>query len=258
MKVKNISFGHDKVNYLFEDLNVKIPRGKITTIIGPNGCGKSTLLSLLTKGNKVKEGEVLLRDVNVNTIKSKAFAREVAVLHQHNTENLNITIRELVAYGRTPYEKMCKGTDKESEEIIDWALECTKLTALQHRPLNALSGGQRQRAWLAMSLCQKPQILFLDEPTTYLDMYYQMELLDLVKKLNEVYQMTIVMVLHDINQALNYSDNIIVMKAGKILKTGTPKQMIDPKLIKEVYNIRGIFHEEDGKYYLLPLETYKI
>lgn len=257
MKIKNISFGHDKVSYLFENLTLEIPRGQITTIIGPNGCGKSTLLSLLTKGNKVKQGEILLGDTNISSMNRKAFAREVAVLHQHNHENLNITVRELVAYGRTPHEKMYEVKSKEAEEIIDWALDCTKLTELQDRPLNALSGGQRQRAWLAMSLCQKTEMLFLDEPTTYLDMYYQIELLDLVKKLNEAYNMTIVMVLHDINQALNYSDNIIIMKAGKVLKIGSPREIIDPVLIEEVYQVKGKFYEEDGKYYLLPLGTCK-
>ena len=255
MKVKNVYFGYDKTTYLFNDLNLEIPRGKITTIIGPNGCGKSTLLGLLTKGHKVKQGEITLDGINIDQMKQKPFARKVAVLHQHNNENLQITVRELVAYGRTPHQKICESISAEAEKIIDWALECTQLTDLQERSLSALSGGQRQRAWLAMALCQQPKILFLDEPTTYLDLYYQMELLDLAKKLNAEYNMTIVMVLHDINQALNYSDHIIVMKSGQVLKTGSPKEMIDSKLIEEVYKIEGKFHEEDGKYYLLPLAT---
>lgn len=255
MKVKNISFGHDKISYLFNDLSLEIPRGKITTIIGPNGCGKSTLLGLLTKGHKARTGEITLDGENLNSMKQKAFARKVAVLHQHNSESLSMTVRELVAYGRTPHQKMCEGITEEAEKIIDWALDCTKLKDLENRSLGALSGGQRQRAWLAMALCQKPEILFLDEPTTYLDMYYQMELLELVKRLNAKYNMTIVMVLHDINQALNYSDHIIVMKAGQVLKIGSPKDMADESLIQEVYNIKGKFYEEDGKYYLLQLAT---
>lgn len=255
MKVKNISFGHDKTNYLFNDLSLEIPRGKITTIIGPNGCGKSTLLGLLTKGHKVKKGEITLDGENINHIKQKAFARKVAVLHQHNSESLSMTVRELVAYGRTPHQKMCEAMSEEAEKIIDWALECTKLKELEDHSLSTLSGGQRQRAWLAMALCQKPEILFLDEPTTYLDMYYQMELLELAKRLNAKYGMTIVMVLHDINQALNYSHHIIVMKRGQVLKTGSPKEMADENLIQEVYNIKGKFYEEDGKYYLLQLAT---
>lgn len=255
MKVKNISFGHDKISYLFNDLSLEIPRGKITTIIGPNGCGKSTLLGLLAKGHKVKKGEITLDGENLNCIKQKAFARKVAVLHQHNSESLSMTVRELVAYGRTPHQKMCEGITEEAEKIIDWALDCTKLKELENRSLGALSGGQRQRAFLAMALCQKPEILFLDEPTTYLDMYYQMELLELVKRLNAKYNMTIVMVLHDINQALHYSNHIIVMKEGQVLKIGSPKDMADENLIQEVYNIKGKFYEEDGKYYLLQLAT---
>ena len=252
MKVKNIYFGYDKARHLFNDLCVEIPRGKITTIIGPNGCGKSTLLSLLTKGNKVIKGEITLDDINIDQIKPKAFAKKVAVLHQHNNESLNITVRELVGYGRTPHQDICKA-DKEGEKIIDWALAATKMERLQGRVLSALSGGQRQRAWLAMALCQQPEILFLDEPTTYLDMYYQMELLNLVKELNETYQMTIVMVLHDINQAIHYSDHIIVMKSGKIIQAGKPSQLADPALIEEVYQIEGKFHEESSRYFLLPL-----
>ena len=255
MKVNNIYFGYDKTNNIFNDLSLEIPKGKITTIIGPNGCGKSTLLGLLTKGYKTKQGEITLDGININQIRKKHFARKVAVLHQQNNEKLNITVRELVAYGRTPHQKVYEGLTKEAEEIIDWALTCTKLTELQERSLDALSGGQRQRAWLAMALCQKPEILFLDEPTTYLDMYYQIDLLDLVKKLNSQHQMTIVMVLHDVNQALNYSHHIIVMKSGQVIKTGSPAQIANSQLIGEVYKINGKFHQEDGKFYLLPIAT---
>ena len=252
MKAKRVDFGHNKQTKLFNGLDVEIPRGQITTIIGPNGCGKSTLLGILTRAYKVQEGEVFLGDKNINQIKRKAFSQKVAVLHQHHPEELDLTIEKLVAHGRTPYEGLGQKADHKKEEIVNWALACTGLTDLRERSLNQLSGGQRQRAWLAMALCQKPDILFLDEPTTYLDIYYQIELLELVKELNEKYNMTIVMVLHDLNQALNYSHHIIVMKDGKILREGKPIEMIDCQLIKEVYGIDGTFHEADGKYYLLP------
>lgn len=252
MKAQSIEFGHNKQSKLFNNLSVVIPKGKITTIIGPNGCGKSSLLGILTRGHKVQGGAVLLDDKNINQIKGKLFGQKVAVLHQHHPEELDITIEKLVSYGRTPYEGFCHKLDEKKDEVIDWALECTQLTELRDRPLSDLSGGQRQRAWLAMALCQKPEILFLDEPTTYLDIYYQIELLELVKMLNETYGMTVVMVLHDLNQALNYSHHMIVMKKGEILRTGKPEEMIDTQLIHKVYGIQGSFYEKEGKYYLLP------
>lgn len=252
MKANKVDFGHNKQTKLFEGLDVEIPKGKITTIIGPNGCGKSTLLGILTKAYKVQRGRVLLENKSIEQIKRRDFSQKVAVLHQHHPEELELTIEKLVAYGRTPYEGFGQKTDSQKEEIVDWALECTGLTDLREKTLSQLSGGQRQRAWLAMALCQKPDILFLDEPTTYLDIYYQIELLELVKKLNQDYNMTIVMILHDLNQALNYSHHMIVMKDGIILRTGKPTEMVDRQLIKDTYGIEGTFHEADGKYYLLP------
>lgn len=252
MKAKRVDFRYSKHTKLFNGLDVEIPKGRITTIIGPNGCGKSTLLGILTKAYKVQDGEVLLEGKNVDQIKRKAFSQQVAVLHQHHPEELDLTIEKLVAYGRTPYEGLGQKADDKKNEIVDWALECTGLTDLRERPLSQLSGGQRQRVWLAMALCQQPEILFLDEPTTYLDIYYQIELLELVKELNQKHNMTIVMVLHDLNQALNYSHHMIVMKAGNILREGKPVEMIDCQLIEEVYGISATFHEANGKYYLLP------
>lgn len=252
MKAKNIHFTYSQAHGLFNGLNVEIPRGKITTIIGPNGCGKSTLLGLLTKAYAPQKGEVYLGDRCVQHIKQKEFAQHVSVLHQHNEEKVHMTVRELVSQGRMPYQNLWKEKDEKAEEVIQWALECTQLIDIQDKEVDALSGGQRQRVWLAMALCQQPDVLFLDEPTSYLDMYYQIQLLELVQMLNTRYQMTIVMVLHDLNQAINFSNHIIVMHQGKVVQIGEPKQVINEKLIEEVYQIQGKLHEAGDKIYLLP------
>lgn len=192
--------------------------------------------------------------MDIKQIKGKHFSKRVAVVYQQNTSDLEMTVEELVGYGRSPYQGMRNNTQGD-KEIIDWALECTKLADIKDRRLHELSGGQRQRAWIAMSICQKTDFLFLDEPTTYLDIHYQIELLELVKKLNVTMGLTIVMVLHDINQAMQYSDYVIVMKEGKIFGEGNPEEVINEGLLEEVYHIKAKVHKEAGMNYILPYAT---
>lgn len=251
MQAKNITYGYETGKNLFNNLNVQLKRGKITTIIGPNGCGKSTLLGLLTKAYQPLEGEVLLEGTSIKKIKGKEFSKQVAVVHQQNLSELEITVEELVSYGRSPYQGL-RHQPKDDQEIIDWALECTKLIDIKGKRVNELSGGQRQRAWIAMSICQKTDILFLDEPTTYLDIQHQIDLLELVRELNERFSLTIVMVLHDINQALQYSDYLIVMKEGRLVREGVPKEIIDEGLLEEVYHIKAKIYQEGTLRYILP------
>ena len=223
MKAKRVDFGYSKHTKLFNGLDVEIPRGQITTIIGPNGCGKSTLLGILTKAYKVQDGQVLLEGKNVDQIKRKAFSQQVAVLHQHHPEELDLTIEKLVAYGRTPYEGLGQKADDKKEEIVDWALECTGLTDLRERPLSQLSGGQRQRVWLAMALCQQPEILFLDEPTGALDEETGRKILDYIWKLKEKLGFTLIMVTHNQNIA-DMVRTIIRVNSGKITEVVTNDQ----------------------------------
>lgn len=251
MQAKNIVYGYEVDKNLFENLNVAIQKGKITTIIGPNGCGKSTLLGVLTKAYQPIQGEVLLEGANIKKIKGKEFSKKVAVVHQQNLSELEITVEELVGYGRSPYQGLCQQA-KDDQEIIDWALEATKLTNIKEKRISELSGGQRQRAWIAMSICQKTDILFLDEPTTYLDIHHQLELLELIKVLNEKFKLTIIMVLHDINQALQYSDYLMVMKDGKLIREGHPEEVIDEKLLEDVYHIKAKIYKEGDLSYILP------
>ena len=236
----NISFSYVRDKAFIENLNINIPKGKITTILGPNGSGKSTLLSILSTYNKPSKGDVFIGDKNLKTLKTKEVAKLIATVHQHNESPEDLDVKTLISYGRVPHHKHCTNQKDEDEKIINWAISSTNLDDIKDKKVMSLSGGQRQRAFIAMALAQKTDILLLDEPTTYLDIFHQIEVLDLVKKLNEEYKMTIVMVLQDINQAIKYSDNIVIMKDGKIIEEGKPENVINEKTIKTVYNVEGV------------------
>lgn len=195
-----------------------------------------------------------INDKNIKKLSYKELAKEIATVHQQNSVPEDITVEELVAYGRTPYKKYYKGNDEEDNKIVEWAIEKTGLQNLRDKAVMSMSGGERQRVFIAMALAQKSNVLFLDEPTTYLDIYHQIEILELVKELNKEYNLTVVMVLHDINQAMKYSDNIIVMKNGKIIDYGKANEVINIKLLNEVYNIGGFIQEHQGEKYFIPLK----
>ena len=236
MEVRELSFSYGK-NKVLKNVSLKIEEGKITTILGANGCGKSTLFSLMTKNLYSPKGRIFLRGKNLQNLNIKEFARQVAIVQQYNSAAGDMTVEELVSFGRTPYKKMLSGTSKEDEAIIENAMEVTGISLYKDREISRLSGGQRQRVWIAMALAQDTKILFLDEPTTYLDVRYQIEILELIKKLNKEYGITIVMVLHDINQAIYFSDNIIGLKNGNLLFCGEPYNVIDKESIKELYDV---------------------
>ena len=256
LRGENISFSYVRDKAFIENLNINIPKGKITTILGPNGSGKSTLLSILSTYNKPSKGDVFIGDKNLKTLKTKEIAKLIATVHQHNESPEDLDVKTLISYGRVPHHKHGSNKKDEDEKIINWAISSTNLDDIKDKKVMSLSGGQRQRAIIAMALAQKTDILLLDEPTTYLDIFHQIEVLDLVKKLNEEYKMTIVMVLHDINQAIKYSDNIVIMKNGKIIEEGTPKSVINEKSIKTVYNVEGIICNVDKEeMYFVPTKV---
>lgn len=235
MEAKNIKFGYQS-KLIIDNLFVSFQKSKITSIIGPNGSGKSTLLMLLSRINHPSSGIVQLNDKNVWDYKIKEFAQQVAVVHQKNQIYGDLTVKTIVGYGRLPYLNYHQNLNEEDYQIIDWALEITNLKKFEDRLLNNLSGGQQQRVWLAMALVQKTPFLLLDEPTTYLDIKYQIEILNLIKKINKEYKITIIMVHHDINQAINYSDEIVAMKEGKILFKGKPNKIITNESLKQIYD----------------------
>ncbi len=238
LEARRLILGYgDKI--VVRDVNLEIRQGEIATIIGPNGSGKSTLIKALSRCLKPRQGEVLFANQNIFCINTKQIARKMAVLPQVKQVPNDFTVETLVSYGRYPHQRFGRNLTREDQEIIKWALQKTDTEKLRFRSVETLSGGERQRAWLAMCLAQKPQIIILDEPTTFLDISYQLEILDLVKELNEELGLTIVMVLHDINQAARYSHNIFVVKDGKVHSSGTSHQLLDQKFFQEVFSIEA-------------------
>ena len=251
--VKNLSFAYGK-HQVLQGLDVSLREGKITTLIGANGCGKSTLFNLMTKNLKPDQGEIQFRGQDIAHLRLKDFAKEVAIVHQYNTAPPDLTVEKLVGYGRTPYHTLgLSGDPQQDEEKIRWALEITHTVKLKDKPVAELSGGQKQRVWIAMALAQDTKVLFLDEPTTYLDVRYQLQILKLIQKLNREYGITIVMVLHDINQSLYYSDEIVAMKGGKIIAQGEPECILTGELVKEVYDVDLTIQSVDGKPFVIPV-----
>lgn len=251
--VKNLSFAYGRQQVL-KNLDLELHEGKITALIGANGCGKSTLFHLMTKNLKPDEGEIFLRETSILDLKLKDFAKEVSIVHQYNTAPVDLSVEKLVSYGRTPYHTMGLSPDpKEDEEKIRWALEITHTYKHKDKPVSELSGGQKQRVWIAMALAQGTKVLFLDEPTTYLDIRYQLQILKLIRQLNREFGITIVMVLHDINQSLYYSDEIVAMKDGRMIAHGLPEEIISSELVGEVYDVNLEIRSVDGKPFVIPV-----
>lgn len=243
--IENLSAGYDQ-HQIFHQLNGQIEYGKITTIVGSNGCGKSTLLKTIGRILKKEEGKVYLQEQDMQKMSSKEIAKRIAILAQSPSAPAQLKVQELISYGRYPHRKNVNKLTNEDVESIHWAMDVTKTLEFADREIAQLSGGQRQRVWLAMALAQKTDILLLDEPTTYLDMAHQMEVLKIVKDINENHGCTIVMVLHEINQAARFSDTIIAMKEGKIMMTGTPAEFMTPKHLQTIFNVNAKIVDDEG------------
>lgn len=224
---------------IVDDLDMQIPQGKITTIIGPNGCGKSTVLKAVGRILKPKNGMVYLNGDDITHLSTKEVAQKMAILPQSPQAPAGLTVGELVAYGRFPHQRGFGKLKPEDKNIIQWALEVTKLTELETTAVDNLSGGQRQRVWIAMALAQQTELILLDEPTTYLDLAYQLEVLELLYRLNREQGCTIVMVLHDLNLAARFADYMIAIRCGDIIKHGTPEEVMTPEVLKETFHINA-------------------
>lgn len=251
--VRDLFFAYGR-NEVLKGLDLNIHKGTITTLIGANGCGKSTLFHLMTKNLKPDKGEIFLHDESISSMRLKDFAKQAAIVHQYNTAPADLSVEKLISYGRTPYHTLGLSPDvEEDEEKVRWAMEITHTAKHRDKPVAELSGGQKQRVWIAMALAQGTKILFLDEPTTYLDVRYQLQILRLIRQLNREFGITIIMVLHDINQSLYYSDEIIAMKDGKIAAQGLPESVITSELVREVYGVDLNIRNVDGKPFVIPV-----
>ncbi|MDW4287105.1 ABC transporter ATP-binding protein [Staphylococcus saprophyticus] len=236
LKGEQVTIGYGD-NAIVNNLDVHIPDGKITSIIGPNGCGKSTLLKALSRLLPVKNGEIKLDGENIHSHSTKEIAKKIAILPQSPEVADGLTVGELVSYGRFPHQKGFGRLSAEDKKEIDWAMRVTGTYDFKLRSINDLSGGQRQRVWIAMALAQRTDIIFLDEPTTYLDISHQLEILELITQLNKEQGCTIIMVLHDINQAVRFSDHLITMKNGDIIATGETEEVLTKDILEKVFNI---------------------
>lgn len=221
---------------IVEGLDITIPTGKITALVGPNGCGKSTLLRGLARLLRPKQGHVYLDGKAIHHLPTAELAREIGILPQSPQAPEGLTVRELVAQGRYPHQGWFRQWSPEDERITQDALATTNMLELADRPLDTLSGGQRQRAWIAMALAQETEILLLDEPTTFLDLAYQLEVLDLLHELNLAGR-TIVMVLHDLNQACRYAHHIVALHAGAIWTQGAPSAVLTAEMLAQVFHV---------------------
>lgn len=254
----DVAYDHHTI---IENLSVKIPHGAITTIIGANGCGKSTLLKALTRIHSINKGQIYLDGQAIAQIPTKEVAKKIALLPQVLEATEGITVYELVSYGRFPHQKYLGSLTTHDRSRIHWAMEMTKITDLANLEVDSLSGGQRQRVWIAMALAQDTDTIFLDEPTTYLDLNHQLEVLELLADLNKKSHKTIIMVLHDLNLSARFSDHIIAMKNGKIQYQGSVEDIITSERIEDIFHIKAHIIEDPVStrpillsYQLLPLE----
>ncbi|HEL1053697.1 TPA: ABC transporter ATP-binding protein [Streptococcus equi subsp. zooepidemicus] len=250
ISVEDLSFTY-RDRLILDRLSFTIPKGKITTIMGANGCGKSTLLGLLTKNIPVKSGQIFLEGQAISSISLKQFAKKVAVVHQDNQAVADLLVGDLVAMARQAHRRFFKGSSQKDDDIVAWALEVTNLRELAFREMQELSGGEKQRVWIAMALAQKTGVLVLDEPTTYLDIKYQLDILALIKKINQELGMTIIMVLHDINQALAVSDCVLGLQKGTIYAQGSPQEVLDQAFVEAVFGVSLPFIEKQDRRFVL-------
>lgn len=254
---EEIETAYDQTTVL-KKLNVTIPSNRINVIIGANACGKSTLLKTMARLLNPQSGEVILDGKSIDQFPSKELARLLGILPQSPVAPEGITVTDLVGRGRFPYQSMLGRWSKDDYQAVSEALKMMNITELADHNIDELSGGQRQRVWIAMALAQQTDILFLDEPTTFLDIAYQIEILDLLTDLNKKHGTTIVMVLHDINLSTRYADYLFALKEGKVIAEGKPNEMITSELIQQVFELNCTVIEDpvSGSPLIIPKGKY--
>ena len=257
LEVESLSFGYRSDVPILRELDVSIPKGKITALIGRNGCGKSTLLKLLNRLLQPATGTISLEGRDIQEFAGKELAQTMAHLTQSPTAPEGLTVEELVEFGRHPYRGFLGRATTKDREVVKWALDVTSLNELAERPLESLSGGQRQRAWIAMALAQDTEYLLLDEPTTYLDIAHQLEVLELLAKLNAENGKTIVMVVHDPNHASQYAQNVICLSQGRLFGEGPPVEIFTESNVEALFGVTPLIFPgtAPNKPWCVPLRT---
>ncbi|EIM1365739.1 ABC transporter ATP-binding protein [Listeria monocytogenes] len=252
----NLQISYDK-RIIVDGLDIAIPANKITALVGANGSGKSTILKTMSRLMKPSKGAVYLDGKTIHSQPTRDVAKQLAILPQNPSAPDGLTVFELISYGRSPHQSSFKSIIAKDREIIFWSLRVTNLMELADRPIDSLSGGQRQRAWIAMALAQETDVLFLDEPTTFLDMTHQLDVLNLLKQLNQSENRTIVMVVHDLNHASRYAHHMIAIKEGKVIAEGTPTNVMTEQTLEDVFNIKAdiLIDPRSGVPLCLPYET---
>ena len=235
LRAQGVTLAYDG-HVVTRDLSVDIPAGGFTAIVGPNACGKSTLLRALVRMLKPRAGSVLLDGTEIQSLPTKKVARRLGLLPQSSTAPDGISVADLVARGRHPHQSLLRQWSREDERAVGESMRQTRVDDLAERLVDELSGGQRQRVWLAMALAQETPLLLLDEPTTFLDIAHQMEVLDLCAELHEQGR-TLVAVLHDLNHACRYATHLIAMREGAIVAQGDPRQIVDADLVESVFGL---------------------
>ena len=252
LEARDVRAGYGK-SMVLDGVTIAIPEGRIATLIGPNGSGKSTLLKVLGRLLKPRSGSVLLDGKAIASIPTEELARHMAILPQLHHVSGSLTVRELVSFGRFPHRTGFGLLQRHDREVIDEALKLTRMDSLQERALATLSGGERQKAWIAMTLAQSPEILLLDEPTTFLDIRSQLEIVELVKKLNKELRITVLMVLHDLNLAARCSDILITLKDRHIRHAGPVETVFTQDVLREIFGIETEIHwGGDGRPCCIP------
>lgn len=248
LAIQNLSVTIGK-NTILQNVSISFGTGRRTAIIGPNGCGKSTLLRAAAGLNRNYGGTVLLNGVDMKKLPRRKIAEVMAILPQGVTAPADLTVRELVACGRFPYRALFKREDKNDVQVIEAAMHKTHIAHLAGRFVATLSGGERQRAWIAMALAQQPQILLLDEPTTYLDIAHQLEIMQIITELNQNEGMTVIMVIHDINHARLYADDVVIIKDKGVFAAGCPQKIICPENLAAVFGVEAAVYSSVNKNY---------